>query len=164
MNDPRLNSLHLPSPRRQDYRLAREVLLQAQGYHTLCAVRDQEHAGPSHTKNDVAAPSAPDCACWLTDRNGVYPLKVGVNTVGRSPENDVVVEDGYVSRRHCALLVHVHKGCEVHDTASKNGTYVNGARIEGPRPLHSGDEIRMCDRHFVFQCRDDLGGPATLAE
>ena len=36
----------------------------------------------------------------------IYPLKVGINTVGRSPDNDVVVQDCYISRRHCAILVH----------------------------------------------------------
>jgi pSer/pThr/pTyr-binding forkhead associated (FHA) protein len=42
----------------------------------------------------------------------------------------------------------------LHDTASKNGTYVNGKRISGPTRLRSGDEIRMCDQRLVFVTRD----------
>src|SRR5271166_5163080 len=134
MADPRLNSIHLPDLRRQEYRHAREVLLQAQGYQTLCAVREAKPPAAFHSNTYVEAPDAPaaDAPYWLTDRHGVYPLKQGVNTVGRSPDNDVVVQDGFVSRRHCAILVHVSSGCELHDTASRNGTFLNGSRLAGP--------------------------------
>jgi pSer/pThr/pTyr-binding forkhead associated (FHA) protein len=88
-------------------------------------------------------------------------LKIGVNTVGRSSENDVVVRDAYISRRHCAILVHLHNGCELHDTASKNGTYLNGKRLDGPHRLQSGDEIRICERQFVFMTKED---PRVAAE
>ena len=76
-----------------------------------------------------------------------------MNTIGRLPDNDVVIEGPYVSRRHCAILVHASQGCELHDIASKNGTYVNGLRLCGPTPLASGDEIRMCERQFVFMSK-----------
>jgi hypothetical protein len=52
-------------------------------------------------------------------------LRVGLNAVGRLPENDIVLARRYVSRRHCVFLVHTDGGCEVHDTASRNGTLVN---------------------------------------
>jgi pSer/pThr/pTyr-binding forkhead associated (FHA) protein len=65
-----------------------------------------------------------------------------------------------VSRRHCAILVHLTTGCELHDTASKNGTFLNGNRLAGPTRLSPGDEIRMCDRHLVFFSADD---PAPAA-
>src|SRR5262249_62310642 len=87
---------------------------------------------------------------WLVDKEYIYPLKLGLNTIGRAADNDVVLQDCFVSRRHCAVLVHTVDSCELHDTASKNGTYVNGHRIEGPTRLSSGDEIRMCERQLVF--------------
>ena len=64
------------------------------------------------------------------------------------PDNDIPVADGSVSRRHCAIVVHATRGCEVYDTASKNGTYVNGQRINGLTALKAGDQIRLCDRQF----------------
>ena len=88
---------------------------------------------------------------WLQDGEGIYPLKVGLNSVGRMPDNDVIVPDGSVSRRHCAIIVHAGDGCELHDTASKNGTFLNGQRIQGPTRLAHGDEIRMCDHKIIFQ-------------
>jgi pSer/pThr/pTyr-binding forkhead associated (FHA) protein len=89
----------------------------------------------------------------LVDKDSVFPLKVGLNTVGRLPDNDVVIEDAFISRRHCAILIHTQTHPELHDVASKNGTFLNGNKLAGPTPLKSGDEIRMCDRQLVFVCK-----------
>src|SRR5262249_17277791 len=86
----------------------------------------------------------------LVDQDGVHNLKTGLNTIGRLPDNDIAVSDGSVSRRHCAIIVHASKGCEVYDTASKNGTYVNGQKINGLTVLKTGDKIKLCDRQFLF--------------
>jgi hypothetical protein len=157
MVDPRLNSVHLDVPRRQEYRRARQQLLEARGQHTLCAEQQQgpDIASATVIHNSLAGPSPLEMDFWLMDKEFIYPLKIGLNTMGRSPDNDVIVQDSFVSRRHCAILVHAGTGCELHDTASKNGTFVNGKRLVGPTRLHSGDEIRVCDRHFVFRSRAD---------
>jgi pSer/pThr/pTyr-binding forkhead associated (FHA) protein len=84
----------------------------------------------------------------------MYALKPGLNSIGRMPDNDVVVADPSVSRRHCAIVVHLVRGCELHDTASKNGTFLNGKRIHGPTRLAAGDVIKMCDREITFQSGD----------
>jgi len=87
------------------------------------------------------------------DGDCIYPLKVGVNTLGRATSNDVVVADAYASRRHCAILIHTDRPCELHDTASKNGTFLNGRRLAAPAALRSGDEIRVCGRRLLFLTR-----------
>jgi hypothetical protein len=154
MADPRLNSVHLEAPRRGEYRRAREALLQARGSYTVALEHQEDEdssPGYPHTVIQNAANQAPpEANFWLVDKDYIYPLRVGINTVGRSPDNDVVVQDAYVSRRHCAILVHAGDGCELHDTASKNGTYLNGKKLSGPTRLKSGDEIRMCDQKLVF--------------
>jgi pSer/pThr/pTyr-binding forkhead associated (FHA) protein len=154
MGDPCLNSIHLEAPRRQQFRLAREALLNARGGHTIAAQSQQELADltghmPGNVKADPAL-AATGVRFWLIDSEGAYPLHVGINAVGRSADCDVVVQDAFVSRRHCAVLVHATCGCELHDIASKNGTFLNGVKLTGPTHLHSGDEIRMCGRQFVF--------------
>jgi hypothetical protein len=157
MTDPRLNSVHLDPPRRADYRRAREELLRARGVNTLALADDpDEGCDPGHPHTVIQNGSdqlPPGLNYWLADKDYIYPLKVGINTVGRSPDNDVVVQDCYISRRHCAILVHTGQGCDLHDTASKNGTYVNGKKISGPTRLRSGDEIRICDQRLVFVSR-----------
>jgi hypothetical protein len=168
MTDPRLNSIHLELPRRQDFRAARDLLLNARGDHTLCAEAAGGYAGPSPNLTAIDRPGADEAITAkfvLMDRDSVFPLKVGLNTIGRMPDNDVVLEDAYVSRRHCAVLVHVGDQCELHDVASKNGTFLNGRKISGPTRLKTGDEIRMCNKHLVFVSRvPDPDTPGTLAE
>jgi pSer/pThr/pTyr-binding forkhead associated (FHA) protein len=170
MGDPRLNSIHLDgSNRRDQYRRAREKLLGARGFHTLIAER-QEEAEVDRPDTIIQGPvegQADELVFWLQDQQDecIYPLKVGINTAGRSEDNDVVVNDSYVSRRHCAILVHAGRGCELHDTASKNGTYLNGNRIAGPTRLKAGDEIRLCGKHFIFRSKNEPAerGSGTLS-
>jgi hypothetical protein len=164
MNDPRLNSVHLEFPRREDFRRARDVLLGGRGQHTIAAELSphKQRLGDSHTYiDDVHDRVDGSVEHWLIEKNATYPLKVGVNTIGRLPDNDVVIEGPYVSRRHCAILVHAADGCELYDIASKNGTFINGAKLSGPTHLVAGDEIRMCDRQFVFMSKKAVGDPAA---
>jgi hypothetical protein len=155
MADPRLNSVHLDGSRREAFRRAREQLVDARGMQTLAGeeyLRRAPVVSPTIVQNkgeDLPA----NVGCCLLDKELVYPLRVGLNTIGRAPDNDVVIADAYVSRRQCAILVHAGDGCELHDVASKNGTFLNGQKLDGPTPLHSGDEIRMCDRQLVFMLR-----------
>lgn len=163
MSDPNLNSIHLAGPRREDFRRARQVLLQSRGPATQRLEAEEVRSllgqgtladAPGQRASDRPAKFA------LVEHDRTYPLKIGVNTVGRLADNDVVIPDPHVSRRHFAILVHANDTCEVHDTASKNGTYVNGQRITCPTRLKPGDEIRMCDHHLVLVSLED----ATYAE
>jgi len=165
MADPRLNSLHLEAPRRQEFRRARELLLRARGSHTVFIAESGKSPGNSKTFiQDGHEVAEKELSCLLSDGDFVYPLQVGVNTLGRSSENDVVVEDAYASRRHCAILLHSTEKAELHDTASKNGTFLNGQRLAGPTLLKPGDEIRISARPFVFRTRSaDPGSPSCEA-
>jgi transcriptional regulator with GAF, ATPase, and Fis domain len=55
-----------------------------------------------------------------------------------------------VSREHCRFVTDGGGGTQVEDLGSQNGTFVNGARIQGPRRLRPGDEIAVGDSLFVF--------------
>ena len=54
-----------------------------------------------------------------------FDLKGEVTYVGRSPENDVIIKDIYVSRRHLKILNRLGRYC-IQDLESKNGTFVDG--------------------------------------
>jgi pSer/pThr/pTyr-binding forkhead associated (FHA) protein len=167
-----LNSMHLELPRREEFRKARARLLDACGDLTRCAINMPgavESPSDSKTMMQSLANRIPAGAEFaLMDKESVYPLKVGLNTIGRLPDNDVVLQDAFVSRRHCAILVHAGDGSELHDVASKNGTFLNGNRLSGPTKLNSGDEIRMCDRQLIFVSKADLhkypGHQPTMAK
>jgi hypothetical protein len=173
MADPRLNSIHLEFPRRDEFRHAREALLGSRGTSTIAlegGLEQWAQAGGQTMIQDAKERVPAGVSCWLTDQESIYPLKVGINTIGRLPDNDVVVHAPYVSRRHCAIVVHLQDGCELHDIASKNGTFINGQKISGPTRLRHGDEIRMCDLKLTFLSRkgeekgDDPAFAPTRAE
>jgi hypothetical protein len=70
------------------------------------------------------------------------------NTIGRSPEAEVFLDDVTVSRNH-ALLVRRRDGLYIDDLGSLNGTYVNRGRIESHR-LTDGDELQVGKYKLTF--------------
>ena len=54
-----------------------------------------------------------------------------------------------ISRRHCVITVHATGGCELYDTASRNGTCVNGRKVRRA-DLLPGNVIRLCERRFLL--------------
>ena len=71
-------------------------------------------------------------------RRGSAP---GTITIGRTPDNDVVVADVLVSRHH-AMLVPTDTGMEIRDAGTLNGTFVNSVRTE-TAPLREGDVVTI---------------------
>jgi hypothetical protein len=72
---------------------------------------------------------------------GVYPLDA-VTRLGRDVNNAISIDDAFASAQH-AILTFRGRAWFVEDLGSTNGTYVNGARIEGVAPLGFGDELQI---------------------
>ena len=70
------------------------------------------------------------------------------NTIGRSPDAEVFLDDVTVSRNH-ALLVRRRDWLYIDDLGSLNGTYVNRHRIESHR-LSDGDELQVGKYKLTF--------------
>jgi hypothetical protein len=81
-------------------------------------------------------------------------------TVGTLESNDLVVDGDGVSRVH-GVFERIGDAWCVRDLGSRNGTFVNGARIIGDRVLHSGDEVVLGRLRLVF--RGPTRGQATTA-
>jgi hypothetical protein len=67
--------------------------------------------------------TAPDGASYEFD------LTAPSSTIGRAPENDLVVPDGSVSSRHGKINLK-GESIEIEDLGSTNGTHVGGERVE----------------------------------
>ncbi|HSB18127.1 MAG TPA: ATP-binding protein [Bryobacteraceae bacterium] len=90
------------------------------------------------------------------------PLEGDLVSMGRSPENHLAFpEDGLLSRRHLVFKP-ATDGWAVQDLDSKNGTFVNGRRIEGERTLRAGDRISAGGLKFVFKGTGELTGEVTF--
>jgi pSer/pThr/pTyr-binding forkhead associated (FHA) protein len=64
-------------------------------------------------------------------------------SVGRTKENDLVVDDASISKHHATLTVNPEGKFLIADTGSTNGTFVNGERIAYGRAIDVGDRDRV---------------------
>lgn len=71
-----------------------------------------------------------------------WSLAAPVTTIGRWQDNDLIIDDRWVSRHHACVR---REGDQylIEDLGSKNGTLVNGRRIGEPTTLVDGDEIQV---------------------
>ncbi len=69
-----------------------------------------------------------------------YPLAQGSNVIGRTADAAVPIDRTEVSRCHARILVQ-GTTATVEDLGSKNGTFLNGQRLQQPSVLNDGDEI-----------------------
>jgi two-component system, cell cycle sensor histidine kinase and response regulator CckA len=79
----------------------------------------------------------------------------GVATIGRSPEATVMVDDPGVSRLHARVRRTDLGLFEVEDLGSKNGTFLNGARVD-VTAANLGDKIRVGPRVVLTLTSFDL--------
>ncbi len=93
--------------------------------------------------------------------NRRYPLFEGENVVGRADDCDVSLKLAAISRRHAAITVDGGRAV-VRDLRSKNGTFVNGRRVDAAVELRDGDEIRLGAVSLVFASLS--GDPSTVTE
>ncbi|MGE0455324.1 MAG: winged helix-turn-helix domain-containing protein [Vicinamibacteria bacterium] len=108
---------------------------------------DVEGESPGHGHVSEAAPSPEFRVSW--DRREIA-LAPGTNLLGRTREAAVWVDHGSVSRRHATI--HVADGqATIEDCGSKNGTSLNGRRLEGEAPLRDRDEILLGHARVVFR-------------
>jgi len=86
-------------------------------------------------------------------------------SLGRSPENDIAIDDVEISRRH-VHFVRTGKSCEVQNLNTSNGTLVNGQPV-ATHALQARDAIRIAALELTFyQSAKDpvaLGMPISYA-
>ncbi|HEY5950660.1 MAG TPA: GGDEF domain-containing protein [Kofleriaceae bacterium] len=80
----------------------------------------------------------------------------GTAVIGRAPTAELRVEDDGISRAHARIRAETGRAW-VEDMGSRNGTFVNGAKIKAPTELRDGDKIQVGRGTVIrFGFQDDL--------
>jgi DNA-binding winged helix-turn-helix (wHTH) protein len=96
-----------------------------------------------------APPSRATRYCLVWEKKEM-PLTAGENVVGRDRDADVSIDDSTISRHHAKVRV-TGDGATIEDLESKNGTFVQGSRIEKPRRLSDGERIQVGSVVLTFR-------------
>jgi hypothetical protein len=79
----------------------------------------------------------------------IYDLD-GDIVFGRGDSAEIRLNDPFASSRHARVFEQGHI-LVIEDLGSTNGTYLNEELLDGPRPLHPGDRVRIGDSEFAFE-------------
>jgi pSer/pThr/pTyr-binding forkhead associated (FHA) protein len=107
---------------------------------------------PTEARTEVLA-RKPQAIGWLVVVQGPYPgrefrLQDGT-TIGRSGDNDVILDDPSVSRQHAKVRLEGQTFI-LHDLGATNPTKVNGQEIS-KQPLSDGDRVEIGNVVLVFK-------------
>ena len=84
-----------------------------------------------------------------------FKYETGPVSIGRSADNEVVLADKMVSKKHAQLLSDNSGGWTIEDLGSFNKTYLND-KVVGKGPLRTGDLLKISD--FEIEVNLDDGG------
>ncbi|TWT99099.1 FHA domain-containing protein FhaB [Botrimarina colliarenosi] len=88
-------------------------------------------------------------------KGAAVPIKKNRFVIGRGKDCTLRAGSEAISRNHCELLV-TEAGVTVRDLGSRNGTYVNDAKIEGVHALSNGDTLRIGPLEFRYEAEGEL--------
>src|SRR5690606_2441013 len=77
------------------------------------------------------------------------------NPIGRHPGQAIQILDRVVSKEHAEIVASPEGGFALVDGGSRNGSYVNGALIQGRQQLKNGDRITLGSTELFYQADDE---------
>ncbi len=122
--------------------LRRAIGEKGRGARTLRTVYGFGYAfsGDAIEEKGASAPGG-DRYCLAWEKREI-PLATGENILGRDRNAIARIEESSISRRHARIVID-EKRARIEDLGSKNGTFVEGKRIEKLYVLSDGDRIQL---------------------
>ena len=101
-----------------------------------------------------------DCLVIIHRRDGLpltkrIDLSRPIMRIGRDTNNDIVLEDTEVSRRHARLEAR-GRSWVLMDVGSTNGTFLNDRELDSCVKLRGGDRLKIGSQIFKFLTGDDV--------
>ena len=115
---------------------------------------EAHHAHKKQDTTQIMAPvgvsrlAGPTPAHLVLDGQRMIDLKREVFSIGRHPNNDLVLGDLRISRYHCQIRLRQGR-YTIFDNQSRSGTFVNGQRIV-EYALNVGDVIRIGPSSLLY--------------
>ena len=91
---------------------------------------------------------APRSRISLVHRGTEFPLDEGSHLIGRGRDVAIVLHGGAISRHHARITI-TGRTIVIEDLGSRNGTFLNGTRLNAAQPLCLGDRIEICGETLV---------------
>jgi DNA-binding winged helix-turn-helix (wHTH) protein len=106
-------------------------------------------SGPVAATERAAAGASQRPAAWLIGGSTRVALHAGENIVGRGSGDVVEIEAPTISRHHARIVV--GESVTIEDLASKNGTWLDGERLDAARPMTDGASVRLGSVCLTFR-------------
>jgi two-component system cell cycle response regulator len=123
------------------------------------ASRDEDTAVSDVAQAIPVARASDDCLVVVYQREGGAGRCIKLDRlplrVGRDPDNELVLADDGVSRRHARIEKHGGRAVLM-DVGSTNGTLLNDVELSGIAELRTGDRIQVGSTIFKYLSASDL--------
>jgi DNA-binding winged helix-turn-helix (wHTH) protein len=126
--------------------------VERRGWESRVPRSDNEAARPSSARWPRTFPSY-----CVTRGRQEFVLDTGENLLGRDPAARVYVDHASVSRRHARISIRSERAV-LEDLKSRNGTYLDGRRIDAPAEIRHGAIIGLGPITLTFLV---LSAPAS---
>ncbi|MFI1534672.1 ABC transporter ATP-binding protein/permease [Streptomyces anandii] len=104
---------------------------------------------PTSAPDRPSSVSLPSLTTTFRRPTAIRPLPARTLRIGRATDNDLVVDDLIVSRRHAELRAREDGGHDIVDLGSHNGTFLNGRPVSQAR-VGPGDIIGVGHSSFCL--------------
>lgn len=96
------------------------------------------------------------------NRGATFEIQEGETSIGRNPDNVIILPSNRISKKHCSLYV-INGESSVQDHGSSNGTFVNGA-LSRNKKIKSGDRISVGEFILEFTDTSSRRRPTTALQ
>lgn len=119
------------------------------------------YAFTGQIEREVSANSTEPILGWLIAEAWRLPLRSGETILGREGDGVVALPSASVSRQHAALILE-GRAAQLRDLGSKNGTFVDDIRLEGPVVLRDGAQLRFGTLQVIYRAAQQSSSTETI--
>jgi len=119
------------------------------------------YAFAGEIEREVSVHSDEPVLGWLIADTWRLPLRTGETILGREGEGVVPLPSPSVSRQHAAVIIE-GTAARLRDLGSKNGTFVDELRVEGPMALRDGAQLRFGTLQVTYRAAQQTSSTETI--